>query len=447
MDKKESETLEFKKSTSELKEATISIVSILNKHQKGELYFGVKNDGKVIGQSISEKTLRDISQQISSKIEPKIFPKIHEKEIDNKKCILIEFEGNNVPYYAYGRAYMRVADEDKLISAKELEKIILKKNKDKLRWDNEVCKDATLKDIDTKRLKWFLKEANKEYHSIENSLDKLDLLKNGKLFNTAIILFGKKPQQFFPNAKLRCAVFATPSTSMIVDRQEFEGNLFHLIEKAEEYILKNIHIGMRLEGMRRIDVPEIDKDAFREAVINAFCHRNYYEYDSVNIAIFKDRLEIRSPGDLYGGLTIEQIKKEKVSKRRNEIIANLFHEVHFVEKWGRGISLILSKEPTADFKEVAEMFITTFKRKKIKDAPEKYPLKYPEKYPEANETQLKILYLIETNPKITREQIATKLGLSLPGIKKNIKTLKDKNFIKRIGPDKSGHWEVVEELG
>jgi predicted HTH transcriptional regulator len=61
-------------------------------------------------------------------------------------------------------------------------------------------------------------------------------------------------------------------------------------------ILKNIHIGMRLEGLRRVDVPEIDKEAFREAIINAFCHRDYYEYDSVNIAVFKDRVEVRSPG-------------------------------------------------------------------------------------------------------------------------------------------------------
>jgi len=67
---------------------------------------------------------------------------------------------------------------------------------------------------------------------------------------------------------------------------------------------------MRLEGMRRVDVPEINRDAFREAIINAFCHRNYYEYAEVQIAVFKDRVEIRSPGGLYGGLTIEQIKKE-----------------------------------------------------------------------------------------------------------------------------------------
>ena len=75
-------------------------------------------------------------------------------------------------------------------------------------------------------LKWFLKEADKEYHSVEDSLDKLGLLKDGKLLNAAVIFFGKKPQQFFPNAKLRCATFATPRTSLIDDRQEFEAICF-----------------------------------------------------------------------------------------------------------------------------------------------------------------------------------------------------------------------------
>jgi len=65
---------------------------------------------------------------------------------------------------------------------------------------------------------------------------------------------------------------------------------------------------------------------------NLNCHWDYYEHDSVNIAVFKDRLEVRSPDGLYGGLTIEQIKNKMVSRRRNEKIADMFHEVHFVEK-------------------------------------------------------------------------------------------------------------------
>ncbi|MEK6867722.1 MAG: ATP-binding protein [Nanoarchaeota archaeon] len=361
---KESETLELKKSTSELKEAVISIVSILNKHCKGELYFGVKNNGDIIGQFVTENTIREISKAISDNIEPKIFPKIREIVIEGKKCAYTEFSGNNLPYYAYGRAYIRVADEDKQLSAKEIERIIIEKNKDKMAWDKEICKETKISDISTKKLKWFLKKTGKRFDSIENSLKKLNLLSQGKLLNTAVILFARNPERFFPNAKLRCAVFGE-TTAVTIDMQEYFGDLFTLMEKAEKYILENIHIGMKVEGLYRVDVPEIDKEAFREAIINAFCHRDYYLYDSVNIAIFKDRLEIRSPGLLYGGLTIEKIKAEEISERRNELLADMFHQVHFVEKWGRGIGLILSKEPNTDFKEVGRQFIVTFKRKAV----------------------------------------------------------------------------------
>jgi len=276
------------------------------------------------------------------------------------------------------------------------------------------------------------------------------------LLNAAVILFGKKPQQFFPNAKLRCAIFATEKSHLILDRQEFEGDLFYLINKAEEYILKNIHIGMRLEGMRRLDVPEINRDAFREAIINAFCHRNYYEYAEVQIAVFKDRVEIRSPGGLYGGLTIEQIKKEQVSKRRNEIIANMFHEVHFVEKWGRGIGLILSREPDTDFKEVGEIFITTFPRKGIKKtAPETREKKYPEKVGERwserwsekwsetlSKRQIEILKLIMNNPRISRKELSKSIGINQSAIQKHLDKLKQAGILERIGSARGGHWEV-----
>ncbi len=168
------------------------------------------------------------------------------------------------------------------------------------------------------------------YDSVDAGLEKLGLLQDGKLLNAAVLLFGKEPQRFFPNARLRCAVFAAETTITPVDMQDFSGDVFYLIRKAEEYILKNIHVGMRLEGLYRVDVPEIDKEAFREAIINAFCHRDYYEYDSVNIAVFKDRVEIRNPGVLYSGLTIDRIVKGNVSKRRNELIAEMFNKIHLL---------------------------------------------------------------------------------------------------------------------
>lgn len=265
----ESEIVELKKSVSELKEAVISISAILNKHSRGKVYFGIRNDGAVMGQIVGSKTLRDISQVISGNIEPRIYPKIQQVEINNKTCIKVSFEGKDAPYFAFGRAYMRVADEDRQISVRELEHFIIKKNKDKLRWDNEICAKARLSDISAKKLKVFLKAAGLKYDTQLNSLAKLKLLSGRKLLNAAVLLFAKSPQIFFPNAKLRCAVFARTDAAFIIDRKEFEGDVFHLIEKAQEYILENIHIGMRIEGLRRIDVPEIDKEAFREAIINA----------------------------------------------------------------------------------------------------------------------------------------------------------------------------------
>ncbi|MBI2598186.1 MAG: ATP-dependent DNA helicase, partial [Candidatus Diapherotrites archaeon] len=201
-----------------------------------------------------------------------------------------------------------------------------------------------------------LDEAGLKFTSVKNGLDKLELIKTGKLINAAVIFFAHKPEKFFRNAKLRCAFFPTENTATILDRQEHEGDLLYLIEKAEEYILKNIHIGMKIEGLYRVDVPEIDPEAFREAIINAFCHRDYFDADSVDIAVFKDRVEIRSPGLLFGGLTIKQIKEKMVSARRNKIIAELFHRMHAIEKWGRGIRLILSKEPKTNFQEIGTHF-------------------------------------------------------------------------------------------
>ena len=350
----------------QLKPAVISIAAMLNKHQEGKLYFGIKDDGTVVGQEIGTDTLRTISQAISSHIEPSVYPIIRQVTLQGKSCIEVEFQGNNVPYFAYGRAYIRTSDEDRPLSVKELENLIIRKNKDQLNWDRAVCKEASLEDISEEKVKFFVKEAGKEYQGLENSLKKLKLAEDGKLTNAAVILFGKKPESFFPNARLRCAVFATGNTSYILDMQDFTGDLFYLIEEAEKYILKNIHIGMKVEGLKRIDVPEIDKEAIREAIINAFCHRDYHEYDSVNVAILKNRVKIRNKGLLYGELTIEQIKAEMVSERRNELIAEVFHEIHWIEKWGRGISLILSKQYFTNWIRKSSSFIPISKYFSVK---------------------------------------------------------------------------------
>ena len=438
----ESETVELKKSTSELKEAVISIVAMLNKHQRGNVWFGVKNDGTVVGQQVSDKTLRDVSKSISEHIEPKIYPVVELIAVDNQQCIKVQVEGSEHPYYAYGRAYIRVGDEDRQLSAKALENMVLTKNRDRLRWDTEVCAKAAFDDIGAGKLKTFLKVCGLKFDTIPNSLEKLNLVKDGKLLNAAVLCFARKPEKFFPNARLRCAVFGTLDTTVTISMQDFYGDAFYLIKKAEEYILEHINIGMRLDGLLRVDVPEIDREAFREAIINAFCHRDYREYDSVNIAIFKDRVEIRSPGLLYGGLTISDIRRKMLSERRNELMSELFHRVHFIEKWGRGIKMILEREPQTEFEELGTHFIATFKRKSYDLTKPGSVGKTTQKSSEKSSE--KILAAIATNPDISARQIAEAIGMSPRGVEKQLDKLRTQGVIRRVGPDKGGYWEVVD---
>jgi ATP-dependent DNA helicase RecG len=353
---RESETVELKASLAELKAGLISIAAILNKHGDGELWFGIKNNGYAQGLTVTDKTLRDLSQAIAAHIEPKIYPNITQEQMAGKKCLKVCFSGNAGPYFAYGRAYMRVADEDRQLTAHELESLILHKNRHLLCWDRESYR-GILKELNRKKVQQFVKHAGLAWDNLTNALTKLELLKDGQLLNAARLFFSKTPP-----LQLRCAVFAGTKSSHIIDRHDFDGDVLELIEEAQRYILKNIHIGMRLQGLYREDVPEISTAALREAIINAFCHRDYRDSDYIHIAIFKDRVEIRSPGGLYDGLTISKMRRGNISKRRNPLIADLFRRIQMVEAWGRGMPLILENEPGAQFREVAKIFIASFGR-------------------------------------------------------------------------------------
>lgn len=434
---KECETIEFKKSLSELKEGLVSIVAILNKHGSGELWFGVRNDGATVGLDATTKTLRDVSQAISAHIEPKIFPHVTLKSRDDKECIKVGFAGKESPYFAYGRAYMRVSDEDRQLSARELENLFLSKNSERLRWDNKVCA-VSVGDLDKAKFRRFVKRAELAWDTPINALDKLGLLHAGKLVNAAPLFFARKPPM-----QLRCAVFLTTESSTIIDRHDCDGNILELIEEAQRYILKNIHIGMRIKGLYREDVPEISVEALREAIINAFCHRDYRDPDYVQVAIFKDRVEIRSPGGLFGGLTIAKIRKGNVSRRRNPLIADLFRRIQMVEAWGRGMPLILKNEPNAKFRDVAGFFVTSFGRpsflandaKKTIDKTIDKPLSAAEKV---------IMETVARNPSVTQKELASKLTLSEIGIRYHTDKLKAKGILKRIGGRKTGRWKVLK---
>ena len=449
----ETETREFKKSLAELKQGLVSLAAMLNKHGQAELWFGIAPNGKAVGLDVNEKTLRDVSQAIAAHIEPAIYPRISRQIMDGKPCLKVEAEGWQSPYFAYGRAYIRVADEDRKLSASELKSLILEHNRDALRWENEPS-GLTLEQLAPEKINHFLTLANLPEGAPASALEKLDLLRQGMPVNAAKLFFASAPIQ------LRCAVFATRTSSTIIDRHDFDGDILELIEEAEKYILKNIHIGMRLEGLRRVDVPEISLKAIREALVNAFCHRDWRDPDYVQVAIFKDRLEIRSPGGLYGDLTLDEIRQGNVSRRRNPKIADLLRRIHLVEAWGRGVPLILENAPATSFVEIGGLFITRFARPSALDASLEVSPTPPEVLLKTTQETLKttqettqelpkttqevLLQHLRSQPGITMVALARATGLSTDGVKYHLTQLKRTGKLRRHGPTKGGYWEVME---
>lgn len=437
----ENETTEYKKSLAELGEGLVSIAVILNKHATGELWFGIKNDGTPIGLEITAKTLRNVSQSIAAHIEPRIYPCVTKETVGGKMCLKITFSGYEIPYYAYGRAYMRVSDEDRKLSAKEIENIILRKNRSHQSWDTETS-ELNKTDIDPGLVKSFLKRAGLPETGAGEALSNLGL-RHGKTYINATRLFFACGNAH----RLRCAVFAGTTSSTILDQHNFKGDILRLIEDAQRYILQNIHFGMRVDGLERVEVPEVHPEAIREAVINAFCHRDYRDPEDVRVAIFKDRIEIRNPGGLMEGVGLEDLLKGNFSRRRNPLVAELLRRVKLVEAWGRGVPLILEKEPGTRFELKAGLFITRLPKNAVETTGEttgettKETTKETTAMTAGNRGQ--ILALLEANPDLTLAEVAKLAGLTADGVHYHVKILKKTGKLKRLGSTKAGRWQVV----
>ncbi len=365
---KETETLEFKRSTGELKEAVISIAAILNKHRKGELYFGVGPDGAPVGQDVSEKTLRAVSQAISNHIEPQIFPEISTVMIDDRECILVRFEGYNTPYFAYNIARIRVADEDKTMSQPEIVKYLQRKNGIEDAWERKLS-DTTISVVLEKNVRDYMKRSKAagrigfEFTDKTSALNKLGLTNGEYLLNAGVVLFSNSTY-----AELQMAVFAGTERLTFLDIQRKHGTVFELVALAEKYIVSNIHWQVVFDGsLRRKEIPEIPIDAIREALINSFCHKDYGACQSNEVAIYKDRVEIYNPGTFPSGFSpADFIRGNERPVRRNPLITSILYYSKDVESFGTGLKRIATAcrdvNCRFDFKILKSGFLVVFYR-------------------------------------------------------------------------------------
>ena len=340
VEKEESETLEFKKSTAQLERALKSICGFLN-HKGGIIYFGIDKDGVIIGQPISDQTLRSISQKIRQMIKPEGTPEIRVLEIEGKKIIEVKVkEGGNKPYYLDGIAYKRVGTEDPVIPPEELERIILEKRK--RYWDTEICEGAGLEDIDEEKVRWFLETAKvergyplSENISVRDALIHLELLKDGKLINAAILLFGKNPQKIFLQAEVKCLHFHGTEVEKPFETYHIYGsNIFQQIDNSRDFVLDRMKRPVIPESgkattMRPYEIPEF---VIREAIVNAVAHRDYYSDAGVQIMFFADRILNRFDLNLRQKRAIKYIKETGGITRREYVeINNVSHKTSHLE--------------------------------------------------------------------------------------------------------------------
>ncbi|MFH0927267.1 MAG: ATP-binding protein [Candidatus Micrarchaeota archaeon] len=446
----ESETLELKRSTAELGEALKSIVAILNKHQAGDLYFGFRDNGVEVGQDVSQKTLRCIAQAIDQKIEPKIFPKITGVNIGGKDCVHVQYEGVQVPYFYEGRAYLRVADQDRQITVHELRKLFGEQiSKD---WEKQPS-EKSIKDVDSKTLKDFMRHAkaasriNFSYSNAGTTLHKLGLTRNGKLLRAGEVLFCNDNRM-----EVQAAVFAGNDKLTFLDIRQIKGNLFGLLVKCRSYLWDHIDWRGKLSGEGRREIPEIPTRALEEALVNSVIHRDYANLKSNEISIFKDRIEVYNPGEYLPSASPQEfVKGQERSVLRNPLIAEAMYNANATERWGSGFKRIYDECKKAgvkvEFNEVKTGFVVVFHRKRAvseqAEAPEspgksqKSTRKVPEKYQ-------KLLKAIISDSKISRDALAQKTGVPAGTILSGLRWLVKNGILRRVGPARGGYWEFIK---
>ena len=434
----ENETVEYKKSTGELKEGIISLSSMLNKHGIGTLYFGVNNKGEVVGQNISETTLRDVSKAIAENIKPQIYPTVQKVELDNKQIIKVEVNGEEFPYSAYGKYYLRTADEDRDIIPTELVKMIKKNNA----LDNFEIEDSGegIVDVDTNSLKKFLTESiearrlpNEKYKN-NVLLEKLGLVKDKNLNNAGKLLFSKKEP-----VMLKMAVFATDDKITFIDQKIVEDNIINLIDIAEKYIYEHIDWKVEIGSGARKEVPEIPRAALRELISNFFAHAIYYSMTYHEIDIHPSFITIYNPGTFASEYKPEEYAKGMhPSFIRNRLIAKTLYLFNRIEQFGSGLKRVITLFADAKIKYKFDNSLDGFKvtiyRKKHSASTIKKDL---------TDTEMQILELLKLDGHHTANSISEKIGKTSRTVQRALGKLVEKKYIKRIGGNKNGYWETI----
>ncbi len=348
---RESQDIEFKE---KWKDEHLKTLCSFANGNGGILYVGIRDDGTTVEIESPEKLLETLPNKIRNNLG--IIPDIQLETLDNKKVIRVEIKPSEVPVFYRGRFYIRSGSTTQEIGGYDLAKVIMKKHQ--ISWDS-LPSEAGIEDLDEVSIENFKDMAQGRLAILKKDtsqklLENLELIRDGKLTNAALLLFGKNPQKHFLNSISRVGRFKFPTE--IVDTIIIKGNLFEQVEALTNAIKKHINVSYVIEDVHRKDVWDYPLPAIREACINALIHLDYIDSAEIQIKIYDDRIWFWNPGGLPEGITIDDLKKEHASKPRNKLLAMVFYYAGLIERWGTGTKRMvdLCKKqglPEPEFKE------------------------------------------------------------------------------------------------
>jgi ATP-dependent DNA helicase RecG len=444
-------TIEFKENVnSDLSKELVAMANSIG----GRIFIGI-NDQNIQTGIAKNNTLLSQIQDMATHCDPPV--PIEISHFENIVIIQVK-EGLNKPYRCSKGFYLRCGANTQKMTTREITEFI--RSEGKVRFDEIVDENVDLNKVfDSSVLTRFINAAKitktpGDHAVLENLGVLLHRHHKQYLNNVGLLFFCRNlpPHLFF--ATITCALYKGLEKVTILDRKDYSADLISNIEDTILFLKKHLNLRYEIKTMRRKEILEIPEVALREAIVNAACHRDYFEKGAnIMVEIFDDRIHISNPGGLPKGLSPEKFGTLSVS--RNPLIASLLHRAGYIEKMGTGISriknaLAAAGEPEPVF-QFDSFFTVIFKRatQETVESAQETVESAQETVESAQETvesaQENILSVIRKNPNITRNEIAKELNATPDSVKHNLVKLTKLHRIKHIGATKKGYWQIIEK--
>ena len=392
--------------------------------------------------------------------------------IDGKHLVVATVPPNSGPIYqAGGVCWVRRGTFTVPLTVPEM--LELANDRGLQDWEVLPARRATMHDIDLERVEAYLSQRStrgrhaSRFEDVEQVLIGMECAiptPRGEVVptNAGMLFFGRDPQQFIIQAEVVCVLYRDAlGVGGYVDRKIITGTTQELIDEAEIFLNKHMTVGAKIEGWKRIDLPDYPIEALREAIVNAVIYRDYSRRgESIRVFYYADRVEIHSPGLLLPGITVEQMQRGEVSsKLRNPILAGLLRDIPgYMERIGSGIRLMLNETkemglPPPEFKEQSE-FVVTFRKatapKKV--APPGATL-WSEEEPDSTtgmntaREQLEqrftlIMQYVREHEQITNREYRELAGVSESTALRDLETLVERGSLQRVGKRRGRHYRL-----